>query len=132
MPDVLNRTTKQIRRSVDVTEGNYPETEWIWSPDLSAVDGWVNKYWIIEAYPGVSITLADQATRDQIDADEAAADAAAKTSAAKERYDAEDVFKALAVLIVDELNILRAEHALTPRTYAQARTAIFNALDGGV
>ena len=132
MPDVLNRTTKQIRRSVDVTEGNYPETDWIWSPDLSAVEGQPNKYWIIEAYPGVAITLADQATRDQIDADEAAATAAAKIFAAKERYDAEDVFKALVVLIVDELNILRAEHSLTPRTYAQARTAILNALDGGV
>ena len=39
-----------------------------------------------------------------------------------------DMFKAFAELIMDELNTLRAEHSLPPRTMAQLKTAMKNKL----
>lgn len=46
MADVLHRVTKELRRSV--SEPDYPQSEWIWSPDLSAVAGRPSEEWVIE------------------------------------------------------------------------------------
>ncbi len=46
MADVLNRITKEIRRSVH--EPDYSHVEWIVNPDLSAVLGFPPDEWIIE------------------------------------------------------------------------------------
>ena len=43
----------------------------------------------------------------------------------------EALIRALALTIMDELNILRAEHALAPRTGTQLRNAIKAKLDAG-
>jgi len=67
MADVLNRTTKQLLRSVNTSD--YPETEWIVNPDLSAVANVPVKYWIIE---GDSVREANATEKSQIDEDELA------------------------------------------------------------
>lgn len=65
MADVVNRTTKEYLVSVNTPD--YPAQDWIIDPDLSAVAGWLPKYWIIN---GDAITLMDQAARDAVDAAE--------------------------------------------------------------
>lgn len=72
--------------------------------------------------------VADQANID-------AATAAAKLTEDKEHekraFDQQRILKALAELLVDEFNILRALHGLPDRTFAQLRTAIRNKIDAG-
>ena len=74
MSDVLNRTTgltypygKDYRKSVN--EPDFPQVDWIWEPDLSAVVGFNSIYWDIT---GDVVSLVDQATRDARDAEIAA------------------------------------------------------------
>lgn len=40
----------------------------------------------------------------------------------------QDALKAFALVVLDEINILRGQHALTPRTAAQLKQAIINKL----
>lgn len=134
MANVLNRNTglvapygKDYRTSVNSPD--FPTSEWIINPDLSAVQGFDTIYWDIN---GDNVTLADFATRQARDAEIAAATAVAESQSQKERFDNEEVLRAVVKLLIEELNILRALHSLPPRTAAQARTAIRNAIDGGV
>ena len=134
MATVLNRTTglavpyrKDLRRSVNTPD--FPTADWIVNPDLSAVAGFDSVYWDITAD---TVTLVDQATRDARDAEIAAYEQGRLDQSAKDNLDTQIILRAIVRLVVDELNILRAEHALPDRTYAQARTAIFNLIDGGV
>lgn len=46
MADVLNRNTKQLIRSVNTPD--YPVSEWIINPDLSAVKSITSEHWVIE------------------------------------------------------------------------------------
>lgn len=131
MADVLNRTEgltfpyrKKFLRSV--SEGRFPQTDWIWSPDLSAVQGFDSIYWDIV---GDSVILVDQETRDFRDAAIAAVALTSKREHLKARYDTEDLLKAFAEVLIDEINILRSQHALPDRTPAQLRTALQNKLD---
>lgn len=41
------------------------------------------------------------------------------------------LFRAFASILVDEINTLRGQHSLAPRTLAQLRTAILNRIDSG-
>lgn len=134
MANVLSRTAgltfpyrKEYKASVNT--GDYPVSDWIINPDLSAVQGWETVYWDIV---GDNVVLADQATRDARAAELVANQELVGRNNAKERYDEEDLFRALALTIMDELNILRAQHSLAPRTAAQLRTAIRNRINGGV
>lgn len=134
MANVLHRTIGlnhpyQKKYKTSVNTGEYSPAEWIINPDLSAVQGFNTIYWNIN---GNSVTLADQATRDARDTEILAGQTLAKRDAEKERFDNEDVLRAVVRLLVDEINILRVAAGLQPRTAAQARTAIRNAIDGGV
>lgn len=131
MADVLNRTdgatfpySKTLLFSVN--EPDYPQVDWIWNPDLSAVQGFNSIYWDIT---GDSVVLVDQATRDARDAELAAVALTNKRESLKARYDTEDLLKAFADVMIDEINILRQQHALADRTAAQLRTALRNKLD---
>ncbi len=131
MADVLNRTdgatfpySKTLLFSVN--EPDYPQVDWIWNPDLSAVQGFNSIYWDIT---GDSVVLVDQATRDARDAELAAAALTNKRESLKARYDTEDLLKAFADVMIDEINVLRQQHALSDRTAAQLRTALRNRLD---
>ena len=72
--------------------------------------------------------IANQAA---IDAATARAKATAEKDSSKSGFDQTRVLKALAELLVDEFNILRAQHGLPNRTFAQLRTAIRNKIDTG-
>jgi hypothetical protein len=65
MSDVVHRTTKQYLKSANTPD--YPVETWIINPDLSAVEGFPSKYWIIT---GDVVTLMSQAERDAVDAAE--------------------------------------------------------------
>ena len=63
MADVVNRTTLTYIRSVHTPD--YPPSEWLINPDLSAVAGVEQRYWKIEKDAVVPMT---QAERDAVDA----------------------------------------------------------------
>lgn len=136
MPNYLHRTdgsttpyTKTYIRSVPPDELPEAEANYIQDPDLSAVSGQPSKYWTIS---GDSVLLADQSTRDSRDADIAAAAELAYETDQKAQYTDNEIFRAQIKYVVDELNILRAATGTTPaRTYAQAQTYMFDAIDNG-
>lgn len=135
MSSWLNRTTKEFipRLSPSKMTSRHPadgpfvdgsgnavsNAKWIWRPDVSAVGAFLSKYWIIT---GDVVTLMDQAARDAVDAQEEADFVASDRVLAKGRYDDRDL-KALALIVLDEINILRAQHGLNPRTQAQLKSA---------
>lgn len=137
MANVLHRTTgstfpyrKDYRTSVN--EPDFPTSDWIWDPDLSAVAGFDSIYWDIS---GDTVSLANAGTRNARDAEIAAAAEQADKDQQKLRLDdieGERVLRGLVKVLIDEINILRQQHALADRTLAQARTAILNEIDGGI
>lgn len=62
MANVLNRITKEFRGSVNTPD--FPASQWIINPDLSAVIAFPTKYWTIT---GDVVTLQSQAQRDVTD-----------------------------------------------------------------
>ena len=139
MSDWLNRTTKQYltNRSpsdmaiifstdvpfIDGFGGAASNLAWILDPDISAVTGFNSRYWEII---GDIVSLKSQTERDTIDVAVAATALASDRTVNKARYENEKALKAIVLLMLDEINILRAQHSLSDRTPAQAKTA-FNA-----
>jgi len=120
MANVLHRTTKKYIQSVNTPD--YPIEDWIINPDLSAVTGFESKYWIIT---GDTVTLMGAAARDALDAAELET---TKDAIVNQIDNLNDIIRALASVLVDELNILRTQHSLPNRTLAQLKTAIRNKL----
>ena len=67
MPNFLHRTTKAYSPSVSYADLPEPIANYVEEPDLSAVTGQPNKYWIIT---GDVVTLMDAAARAAVDAAE--------------------------------------------------------------
>lgn len=111
MADVVNRTTKEYRQSVNTPE--FPTATWIHNPDLSAVTGFASKYWIIT---GDAITLMDVAARAVVDAVELEA---ARDATSNELDALESSFRALALVTLAESN-----------KHANKINAILDAIDG--
>ena len=136
MGDYLHRTTKQYYQSWSPNELAEPLANYIEDPDLSAVGGVPNIYWIIT---GDVISEMSQPEKDAIDA---AILTAARDGAIQAEIDAlESVMRQLTKLIVSELNILRQQFntttgevsqatntSFTDRTLAQVRTQLRNDL----
>jgi len=124
MPAWLHRTKKQYLRSIAFADLPEASTNYIENPDLSAITGQPNKYWIIT---GDVVTLMDQAALDAIDAVEVETQ---RDNVVAQLDHQEDLLRAFASIMVDELNILRAEQkpVLPPRTLAQLKTAMRNKL----
>lgn len=122
MANVLNRSSKRYIASVNTPD--YPTGAWIHNPDMSAVVGEPSKYWTIT---DDVVTLMDQAARDVVDAAEVET---RRDNVAAQLDQQEDLLRAFASIMVDELNILRAEQKpiLPPRTLAQLKTAMRNKL----
>ena len=138
MPNYIHRT--------DGNSGSYPygktyltsvspqdlpenEANYIQDPDLTDVDGFNSIYWNIS---GDTVSLANQGTRNARDADIAAVQLANEKQSQKDQYTDNEIFRAQIKYVVDELNILRQNAGLTPaRTYADAQTYMFNAIDNG-
>lgn len=130
--DWVNRTTKEhlSRMSpgdmgrrfgisfVDANGHAVSNTEWIFNPDLAAVEKFSVKYWIIT---GDVVGLLPQAEREAIDV----AESTVQRDATADQLDlVEDLLRGLALTILDEINVLRSQHSLAPRTLAQLKTAI--------
>lgn len=129
MANVLNRTTKQFLTSVNTPD--FPLVDWIHNPDLSSVTGFASKYWEIS---GDSVGLMDQAERDALDASEASALLDAARAEAKREYDtviegAHKLIKAVALVALDQINVLRGDLSRPAITVAQMKTAIENKVD---
>lgn len=110
----VHRTSKQLLDSVSPASLPEPQVNYISEPDLSAVAGFPEKYWIIT---GDVISLMSQAERDAVDA---ALEGAQLDSIADELTN----MRAFAEVVLDEINDLRGEHSLQPRTLAQLRNAV--------
>lgn len=122
MPNYLHRTTLDYRVSVSPVELEEPETNYIKDPDLSVVGTFPNQYWTIT---GDIVTLKTPSERDVVDA---VAVETARDSAVTVMDRTENLLRALALTILDEVNVLRSQHGLAPRTAAQLRTGIRNKL----
>lgn len=96
MAAVLNRTTKEYLRSANTPE--YPVLDWIINPDMSAVEGWASKYWIIT---GDTVSLMTEAQRNAVDA----AELEAMRDSVVTQLDAqEDILRGFMLAVLDELN----------------------------
>ena len=118
MPLYIHRSTFQRLPSTSPASLPEPEANYVMDPDESAIAGWPSKYWILT---GDIFTLMDQAARDAVDAAE---DIARLDNIADELDQTQSIMKAFAEVVLDEINILRGEHALTPRTLAQLKAAV--------
>jgi hypothetical protein len=116
MANVLHRVTKSYVVSVNTPE--FSVGEWIHNPDLSAVVGFSSKYWVVT---GDVVTLMDQAARDAVDAAEVES---RRDQVVAQLDQVEDVLRAFMLVVMDEINLLRGQHALADRTVAQLRSAI--------
>ena len=97
MATVLHRTTKQLIASVNTPD--YPTVDWIVEPNLSAVAGFASKYWTIV---GDAVLLKTAPERDAVDAAELSANRDAATAQLDQL---EDVLRAFALVLLDELNL---------------------------
>lgn len=120
--DWLNRTTKQLILNTSPATMGVLEpasnAEWIYDPDMSAVEGYPVKYWIIT---GDVVTLMDAGERATIDA---AMLEAARDQVATQLDQQENIIRAFMLIVLDEVNLLRTQHGLSERTVQQLRNAI--------
>lgn len=143
----IHRTTKRVLISVPLAELPEPEANYIKDPDLSAVEGQPQRYWIIT---GDVITLADAPTQAVIDA---ALLVARRDEMANDIDKAESFLRSFALIVLDEFNatalkineildaidnadnlgsLKTAVGAITDkntRTPAQLKTAVRNRMD---
>ena len=122
MPNYLHRTSKEYLLSVSPSSLPEPVANYIIAPILSAVVGYPSKYWIIT---GDDVTLMDQAARDAVDVAEIAAN---RDDVAGQMDSMENIIRAFALAVLDEFNVLRAQHSLPERTISQLKTAVRNKL----
>ena len=117
MASVLNRTTKVYLPSANTPD--YPTSDWIINPDLSAVAGQPTKYWRIV---GDIVSLLTQVERDAVDAAELEA---RRDATVQQLQDVEDVLRAFMLIVLDELNL----HALKHNAILDAVDAAANLAD---
>ena len=116
MGNFLHRTNKQYLASTD--PNGLPESlaNYISEPDMSAVIGQPTKYWVIS---GDTVSLVDQSTRDAIDA--------ALLEAQKDSLIAEldqfSIMKAVALTLLDAINVTRVADSQAEISIAQFKTA---------
>lgn len=121
MPAYLEIASKRLYRSMSEADAKQLGPS-IRDPDLSAVEGWPARYWQID---GETVSLMSQAERDQVDAQ------LAEDRIAREVSETEaGVLKALALVMLDEINRLRQAAGLEPRTVTQLRAAMKEKLRG--
>lgn len=130
MANVLNRTTKEYRTSVNTPD--FPVENWIINPDISSLIETDTKYWVIE---GDTVRDMTDVEKDVVDAAEASAAEAAAKIAAKAVIDGVDpvmnkTLTAIAEVIQDELQALKNNTPLASRTMAQLKQAAKDKIDG--
>lgn len=136
MGDVINRTTLEFRRSVN--NPDYPESEWLHNPNMSAVAGVSRQYWKAPADWETTLGPLEmtQSEKDAVDAAIAAAELDAlradSDAAIDENRDFHSlVIRAVAKVVLDEVNLLREQNSLAPRTWEEMTAAVKNKLTSG-
>ncbi len=123
MPDWAHRTTFRLHQSITAEELPEPSTNYVEDPVLTLVQAQPSRYWILT---GDIFTLMDPAARDAVDA----AELAARRDDLSDEIDRTETFmRAFALVVLDEVNLLRALHALPDRTIVQLKTAVRGKLD---
>lgn len=112
MASVLNRTTKEFKRSANTPD--FPVADWIINPDLTAVAGAPIKYWIIDPPASDTIRLATVGEQLVIDNQIAADQELAEKDAAKTGTDTDRRLLGFMQVMVDEINILRLNAGIPP------------------
>ena len=118
MPDWVHRTTKNLLKSVAPADLPKSQANYIESPDLSAVEGEPSIYWNVV---GDTVSLMSQAERDAVDA-QALTDN--RDSEAARMDDAGSLLHALMLVMLEELNSVREQTGLTPRTLQQVKVSV--------
>ena len=102
------------------------------NPDLSLIESVDRKYWKHEAGSIVEMAPTE---KSMVDADAFTKITYDRGTSADNQVDSNDsvgmVIRAFAEVMVDEINLLRAEHSLTPKTVAQLKNAIKNKIIAG-
>ena len=122
MPNYLHRTTKQYQQSISPIDLLEPESNYVKDPDLLAVAGFNSQYWVIT---DDVVTLMSTSERDAVDT---LARDAARDNNVNQLDGLEDLLRAFALVVLDEFNLLRAEHSRAPRSIGNLKTAIRNKL----
>jgi hypothetical protein len=105
-----------------VNEDLFTPADWIFQPDLSAVSGVPNKYWLIT---GDNVSEMNPGQKNAIDN----AIKEARRQAAEDLLDqVSDIQVAFNLLVFDEINILRLAAGLSERTIPQLKLALRNKL----
>lgn len=122
MPNWVHRTVIDYLVSVPAADLPEPVANYIQDPDLAAVAGQPIKYWKINGDLVELMTAGEQAAVDAAEQD------ATRDTSADRLDQVEDVLRAFALVVLDEFNVLRAQHSLADRTIAQLKTAVRNKL----
>ena len=131
----IHRTKKTYveRSSPRTMEGNYDlsfvdaqgaavsNSEWIYNPDMSTVEGVPAKYLVIT---GDIVTEMSQVEKDAVDAAILTARRDAVVDAVMDNLEGD--LRQLVRLMISEINILRTQHGLPDRTMAQFKIQIRN------
>lgn len=107
----------------DVEGAAIGNAEWIYKPDLSAVEGVPSRYWIIM---GDVVSEMSQAEKDIVD--QAILDQNRDSNIQGEIDNLESVLRQVVVMMVNEINILRSIESLPNRTITQVKTQLRNGL----
>lgn len=114
----------RYERSVNTPDYSSDQKNLI-NPDVSALNGVPVKYWKCQNGGVVAMT---QAERDDLDLAAATANTAAVKVMAKAAIDDTSIdgyrLQAILEIVMDEINILRAQHGLPARTSTQLRNAV--------
>lgn len=140
MASVFHRTDGIYFPSVNTPD--FDPATWIINPDTTAVAGQPTKYWIIDPPGSDTIRLADAAEQAAIDAQIADDLDAQDRQGQKDAYVTQRVLEGMALVLLDEINILRDQFNtttaevpsatntnLTDRTASQARIAVNAKID---
>ena len=120
MPNYLHRTTKQYLQSISPSSLLEPAENYIYMPDMSAVEGTPPRYWKII---GDVVSEMSQAEKDAVDLQ--------VLEATRDRLIAdidnlESILRALTKMMVSEINILRQQFNLTTSESTQLTDTDFS------
>ncbi len=100
--------------------------DWLWSPDLTGVAGFSTQYWVVS---GDTVTLMDQAARDEVDAQIALDALTSNRTFNKGELNRKIILKAVVLVMIDQINVLRIQAGLGTVTPAQGLAAIEAKID---
>lgn len=119
MPNYLHRTTKRYLQSVSPASLPEPVEDYIFMPDLSAVEGVPARYWKIT---GDVVSEMAQGEKDTVDM-QALNDS--RDSIIAEIDNLESIMRALTKILISEINILRQQFNATTGEVQQLTTTTF-------